>query len=95
MLEMQYFSKQIRADLPRSDGPGSGSGALCRQEVLGGSAELVRAGQRCGPVARGSISPPRSYDNGESSFDWRFGDQPILLGKSWSGASEDISLCWK
>lgn len=96
MLEMQYFSNQIGTDPGRGSGPGAGCSALGRKEMLGESAELARAGLRCGLLTSGSNSPPGgSYDNGESSFDWRFDDQLIMAGKTWSGASEDISLWWK
>lgn len=96
VLEKQYPSNQIGANPPHSGGPGSEWRARGRKEMLGGSAELVRAGPRCGLVASGSKSPPgMSYDNGESSFDWRFENQLVLARRIWNGASEDISLCWK
>jgi len=96
VLEMQCFAKQIGADPARGGGPALDGAALGRKEMLGGSAELVRAGLRFGLGASASNSPPDgSRDNGERSFDWRFDDQLILAGKTLSGASEDISLCWK
>lgn len=96
MLEKQYLSNQIGANPPRRGGAGSEWRTRGQKEMLGGAAELVKPGPHRGLVAGGSNSPlGTSYDNGESSFDWRLENQLVLTRRTWNRASEGTSLCWK
>ena len=59
MLETQCFTKQIGRDPARGGGPALDGVALGRKEMLGGSAELVRAGLRFGLGAQREQLPAR------------------------------------